>query len=200
MITMLYEKTLHRKILGAKQTPKSTQTNGETNGETNGHTDGDGTSKHQPGWLRTTFQLVWSRIRSLFSKKKAEEEKEYEPASMGKILNLMRNDVYEVAQRFWDISDIVTKPLGVIFATLLIWRMLGWSCLLGVLALAVTQTVNVSIARWEVYFEKKRRVATDEKLQRINQFISSIRHLRWYGWQGMYHDYDFELLSAQDDC
>ncbi|KAF1960533.1 ABC bile acid transporter-like protein [Byssothecium circinans] len=185
MITMLYEKTLNRKILGAKQDP-DTQANGETN-NTNGHANGSngtaGSSKYQPGWLKRTFFGFFSWIRSIFTKKKAEEEKKVEPASLGKILNLMRNDVYEVAQRFWEFPDIVTKPLGVILATLLIWRMLGWSCLLGVLALFSTQTINVVIARWQVHFEKKRRVATDEKLQRVNQFIESVRHLRWYGWQ-----------------
>jgi ABC-type multidrug transport system fused ATPase/permease subunit len=94
-----------------------------------------------------------------------------------------RNDVYEVSQRFWEFSDLITKPTGAIFAVLLIWNMLGWSSLLGLLALLATQSINVLVARWEVYFEKKRRAATDEKLQRINQFIESIRHLRWYGWQ-----------------
>jgi ABC-type multidrug transport system fused ATPase/permease subunit len=78
---------------------------------------------------------------------------------------------------------MITKPAGAIFATLLIWRMLGWACLLGVLALLFSQLLNVVIARYQIYFEKKRRVATDEKLQRTTQFIESIRHLRWYGWQ-----------------
>jgi ABC-type transport system involved in cytochrome bd biosynthesis fused ATPase/permease subunit len=66
---------------------------------------------------------------------------------------------------------------------LLIWRMLGWACLLGILALVVTQLINIVIARYQLYFEKKRRTVTDEKLQRTTQFIESIRHLRWYGWQ-----------------
>lgn len=61
--------------------------------------------------------------------------------------------------------------------------MLGWACLLGVFALVATQSLNVIIARYLVHYEKKRRVATDEKLQRTTQFIDSIRHLRWYGWQ-----------------
>jgi ABC-type bacteriocin/lantibiotic exporter with double-glycine peptidase domain len=61
--------------------------------------------------------------------------------------------------------------------------MLGWSCLLGVLALFVSQLLNIVIARYQIYFEKKRRVVTDEKLKRTTQFIESIRHLRWYGWQ-----------------
>lgn len=183
MITMLYEKTLNRKILGAKQETTSEPQNGHANGE-NGTADSDGSAD-----IHTKLPSSWTArfgatIRALFTRKQKDNASEERvAASMGKILNLMRNDVYEVSQRFWDFSDIVTKPAGAIFATLLIWRMLGWACLLGVLALGASQLFNIIIARYQVYFEKKRRVATDEKLQRTTQFIESIRHLRWYGWQ-----------------
>jgi ABC-type multidrug transport system fused ATPase/permease subunit len=184
MITMLYEKTLNRKVMGANQESTEEQTNGHANNETNGSADGSPElNKNWHGYLRAVFWAIWARVRSLLKREPKAEEKKAGPASMGKILNLMRNDVYEVSQRFWEFSDIIIKPLGAIFATLLIWKMLGWSCLLGVLALLTTQSLNVLVARWAVYFEKKRRKATDEKLQRINQFIESIRHLRWYGWQ-----------------
>lgn len=186
MITMLYEKTLNRKILGAKQEVKADSHNGHTNGTSSMNGNGETNGSHEvrrnvsQGWLRRNSAI----IRSIFTKtSKGNVKKEKEPASMGKILNLMRNDVYEVSQRFWDFADIITRPAGAIFATLLIWRMLGWACLLGVVALGVSQLINISIARYQVYFEKKRRAATDEKLQRTTQFIESIRHLRWYGWQ-----------------
>ncbi|KAF1946886.1 ABC bile acid transporter-like protein [Clathrospora elynae] len=185
LITMLYEKTLNRKILGAKQEDKEEHTNRQTNGETHetGNAD-NGTQGANKNVSESWLQRIRSTVRSSFMKKRKEEvKKEEEPASMGKVLNLMRNDAYEIAQRFWDFSDIITKPAGAVFATLLIWRMLGWACLLGVSALGVSQLLNIVIARFQVHFEKQRRDATDEKLQRTNQFIESIRHLRWYGWQ-----------------
>ncbi|KAF2035160.1 ABC bile acid transporter-like protein [Setomelanomma holmii] len=182
LITMLYEKTLNRKILGARQVAKEEESNDHTNDDGETQTNGGSSVTEEPklqGW----FSRMLSSIRSVFLRRSKEAEKEKEAASMGKILNLMRNDVYEVAQRFWDFADIITQPFGAIFATLLIWRMLGWACLLGVFALAGSQLINIFISRFMVYFEKKRRVATDEKLQRTSQFIESIRHLRWYGWQ-----------------
>lgn len=178
MITMLYEKTLNRKIMGAKQENKEDNPNGQSvNGEANGNAEPP--SGKRQGALARLFAL----LRAKFSRQHKKVDKEKAAASMGRILNLMRNDVYEVAQRFWDVGDIITQPAGAILATLLIWRMLGWACLLGVVALAASQLVNIAIARLQIYFEKKRRVATDEKLQRTTQFIESIRHLRWYGWQ-----------------
>lgn len=185
MITMVYEKTLNRKILGAKQETEQEPSNGHTNGESTLEQNGDSNGSHEAGKppAQSWYRRISSSLPTLFSGKPKKPEKEKVAASMGKILNLMRNDVYEVAQRFWDFSDIITKPIGAIFAILLIWRMLGWACLLGVLALAAAQIINAGLIRFMIYYEKKRRVATDEKLQRTTQFIESIRHLRWYGWQ-----------------
>ena len=198
---MLYEKTLNRKILGAKQESKenensngdsngitisntSEELNGETNEEVDGETEGLLGRNKEPPRAKTRVQKLFLSLRSVFSRKaKLEAKVESDAASMGKILNLMRNDAYEVAQRFWDFPDVITKPLGAILAMLLIWRMLGWSCLLGILTLLISQSFNVIIARLQIKYEKKRRVATDEKLQKTTQFIESIRHLRWYGWQ-----------------
>ncbi|EMD64693.1 hypothetical protein COCSADRAFT_87739 [Bipolaris sorokiniana ND90Pr] len=191
LITMLYEKTLNRKILGAKQEVKVGQTNGDSIGEVREEINGETRTNHEQSkpafkhWKDTVLAL----IRSAFRKNTKNAPKENnDPASMGKILNLMRSDAYEIAQRFWEFSDIVTKPTGAIFAIILIWRMLGWACLLGVLALGVSQLLNIVIARLQVHFEKKRRSATDEKIQRTSQFIESIRHLRWYGWQDAWLD------------
>jgi hypothetical protein len=130
---MLYEKTLNRKILGAKQEVKQEPTNGHSNGDSleegNGHTNGNHDTNKQPS--DHLLKRIGSAMWSIFKKKpKTETKEEKDPASMGKILNLMRNDAYEIAQRFWEFSDIITKPAGAIFATLLIWRMLGWACLL----------------------------------------------------------------------
>jgi ABC-type multidrug transport system fused ATPase/permease subunit len=128
MITMLYDKTLSRKILGINQDTKAS-------------------------------------------------------ASMGKILNLMRNDVYEVAQRFWEFQSLITSPLGLIFSLVLLWQIIGWPCLIGVLTVIVGQALNALFARFLLKSERRRRTATDKKLQKVSQFVEAIRHLRWYGWQ-----------------
>jgi ABC-type multidrug transport system fused ATPase/permease subunit len=174
MITMLYEKTLNRKI-GFTSDTKETSPNGESNGHA---TNGDIHSKLESKW----WQKTWSRIAWTL-KRKAETPPPKEPASMGKILNLMRNDVYEVAQRFWEFQALIQKPLSLIFSITLVVRLLGWPSLIAVLATAMAQSLNIILARIMIHYEKKRRVATDSKLQVTSQWIEAIRHLRWYGWQ-----------------
>ena len=109
MITMIFEKTLGRKIVGSvKRVPADESFARDDPANSSG-------AKHpstpRSGWWKAPL----SRLRRVFIRNKAAKELK-EPAQMGKILNLMRylasvhnicflanisnsNDVYEVAQR-----------------------------------------------------------------------------------------------------
>jgi ABC-type multidrug transport system fused ATPase/permease subunit len=117
-----------------------------------------------------------------------------DPASTGKILNLMRNDVYEVAQRFWEFPSLVVKPLNFVLSLILVWHLLGPASLLGILVLILAQAFNGLVVRILVSWETKRRSVTDLKLQVTTQFIETIRHLRWYDWQEKWLD---EILTQR---
>jgi ABC-type multidrug transport system fused ATPase/permease subunit len=176
MITMLHEKTLGRKIAfqAPQEKTKSTE-NGALNEAAVDDSGNDSTTvKSKPS--------VWRRFLNLFSRKAKQTVKE--PASMGKILNLMRNDVYEVAQRFWEFDKLLKVPLSVLFSMGLVVNYLGWSAMIAVAVVVGAQLISAGLARIMIYIESKRRVATDKKLQIIGQFVEALRHLRWYGWQG----------------
>lgn len=178
MITMLYEKTLGRKI--AFQAEEKQEAPAQVDEAHDGRVpELDIPSKRKPAW----WTIVLQRATSLLNRASPVEAPK-EPASMGKILNLMRNDVYEVAQRFWEFQNLITKPLSCVFSIVLVVRFLGWASMIAVLALVVAQILNAILARIMVIFERRRRAATDKKLQVITQFVEAIRHLRWYGWQG----------------
>lgn len=210
LITMLYEKTLARKIVGSihnedpkqesraeeaipdsvegldhtivheeaedadESTPLNGDANGHANGYANGHVDGKAIKNKPLGKIRGFFSR-------LFTKKPVEPEKKL-PATMGKILNMFKNDAYEIAQRFWEFQTLLNKPLGLIISLTLVYGLIGWPCLLGVAIVIVAQLLNAALARVLLHWEKVRRKATDTKLQKTSQYIEAIRHLRWYGW------------------
>lgn len=104
MITMLYEKTLNRKILGAKQDAPEEEADDNTNGHANGHGNGEsdrlinghgnGSSPKDKTWSSRAQHVLHGMMapfRALWGKKQGKtEKKEDAAASMGKILNLMR--------------------------------------------------------------------------------------------------------------
>lgn len=69
---------------------------------------------------------------------------------------------------------------------MLVWRLIGWPCLIGILTVIVAQAINTLIIRVLLRWERLRRAATDSKLQIISQFVEAIRHLRWYSWQNVW--------------
>lgn len=175
MITMVYEKALSRKNtfgekIDAKQECLRTQEDELENGETSQELD---TPAHKQ--RRACGLIPWKR--------KARRNELKESASIGKIFNLIRGDAYEVAQRFWEVDSLVDKPLGLIIAMVLVWNLIGSSCLLGIMAILIAQAINAIIIRILLRAERVRRLATDARLQVSSQFVEAIRHLRWYGWQ-----------------
>ena len=153
MITMLYEKTLNRKLVGhvtdSKEAKQEHHANGhhdDTNNEEALEEDperqpllnGNGHSKQR----HTTNGGILQRLLAYFRRSKQQKTDTKQPASLGKILNLMRNDVYEVAQRFWEVQNLIFAPCGLIIALVLVWRLLGWPSLVGVGVVVVTQIVN----------------------------------------------------------
>lgn len=185
MITMLYEKTLGRKI--SFQPSKQHQDINEDAG------NGDATAANGSHKTKPNFA---TRLKNLSTRLLGQKQPigTKQPASMGKILNLMRNDVYEVAQRFWEVQTLVTKPLSVIFSVALVIRFLGPTALVAISTIVVAQILNAGLARVLVILERRRRKATDDKLQVVSQFIEAIRHLRWYGWQEAWLK---QILSAR---
>ncbi|KAI1496134.1 canalicular multispecific organic anion transporter 1 [Biscogniauxia marginata] len=184
LLTTIYAKTLTRKSFGL-QTEENDDSDDENETEI---------SEDEP-LLETTRQLIdkpkegrvarlltFLRLRKSSALRKARSSSQ-QPATMGKILNLMRNDVYEVAQRFWDFPTFVTKPLQFVLSLVLVWQLLGWPCLLGIAWVIVIQLLNAVCVRAMLKNEKLRRVATDNRLQATSQFVEAIRPLRWYDWQ-----------------
>ncbi|KAJ5549504.1 hypothetical protein N7513_006738 [Penicillium frequentans] len=171
MVMMVYEKALSRKnILGLRIEKDDTPSEEEERDIRNQETE---SASPKPS--------IWSCLKPRKQKDKAVKAKE--AASIGKIFNLLRGDVYEVAQRFWEVDTLIDGPVGLFIAISLVWSLFGPSCFLGVLAVLLGQVINAVITRYLFKREKTRRAATDARLQITSQFVEALRHLRWYGWQ-----------------
>ncbi|KAI1127936.1 ABC transporter [Nemania abortiva] len=204
MITMVYAKTLARKSYGQQvEDEENTQGNGPVNGpeyENDGAViDADEETPllgHKTKTSRFNRILEFLRFRKASPSKKAETPSK-QPATMGKILNLMKSDVYEVAQRFWDFAGLITTPLQLVLALVFLWRLLGWSCLLGLAWFILLQLLNAGCIRRLYLNEKLRRAASDVRINATSQFIAAIRPLRWYDWQYKWLDTIMESRAAE---
>jgi ABC-type multidrug transport system fused ATPase/permease subunit len=181
MILMVYEKALSRKNFSSR--PKKNEENsdatenGDSNGHSNGQLNGANNQKSKPGFFERW--MPWSQKKS----EPAQKDKSGDPASAGKVLNIIRTDVYEVAQRFWEAGDLISLPIGAVVSGYLVWDFLGPSSLLAIFSILAAQCLVAYLTRYQIYWTTRRKAMRDERLQVSSQYIEVIRHLRWYGWQ-----------------
>ncbi|TGJ87988.1 hypothetical protein E0Z10_g738 [Xylaria hypoxylon] len=208
MITMVYAKTLARKSYGQ---PVEDGEHTQENGQENGHGDdgaGVDVDEETPLLGRQPEPSCFKRFFEFFKFHKASPSKKTkktkktrsppgQPATMGKILNLMKSDVYEVAQRFWDFAGLVTTPLQLVLSFVFLWQLLGWSCLLGLAWFLLLQLLNAGCIRRLYLNEKLRRAASDVRINATSQFIEAIRPLRWYDWQYKWLDTIMKSRAAE---
>ncbi|KAK4125586.1 P-loop containing nucleoside triphosphate hydrolase protein [Parathielavia appendiculata] len=201
MITMIHEKTLRRKAFTfpssdeRRQEPPEEQTSPSagistattlTDDESSNHdsdTDSNPPERSKFQRFKSLIHRRYTNLRSNQAPPSSPEPTSSSPASTGKILNILRNDAYEVAQRFWEAPNLTTRPLSFLLSLVLVWRILGPASLSGVLVLLAGMALNVLLTRLLLRVERVRRDLTDAKLQRTSEFVEAIRHLRWYAWQ-----------------
>lgn len=215
MVTMIYEKTLRRKAFtfpsGGAITTAPTHAGDPATpaGEADGNIPDDVSDPAVTNAVEpSAFRSLWTWARQRYQKPRSDTpppptppiprvKASESPASTGKILNLMRNDAYEVAQRFWEFPSLITKPLNFVLSMTLIWRFLGPASLMGLGFLIVAQLINAGVIRAALRVERARRAVTDSKLQMTSQFVESIRHLRWYDWHEKWLSDIFTLRQAE---
>ncbi|KAI0443678.1 ABC transporter [Xylaria telfairii] len=208
MITMVYAKTLARKSYGQQAgNAEDSQDDSTENGHrSQNESDNDGfdadADEETPLLGRQSKTSRFERILEFLKLRKASTLKKtksppQQPATMGKILNLMKSDVYEVAQRFWDFAGLITTPLQLALSFIFLWQLLGWSCLLGLAWFILLQLLNAGCIRRLYLNEKLRRTASDVRINATSQFIEAIRPLRWYDWQYRWLDTIMDSRAAE---
>jgi ABC-type multidrug transport system fused ATPase/permease subunit len=206
---MIYEKTMARKVIVGNEKKKGgsgnegdgkpavngisikpttdasngiasgTKANGSDNAESSTkqtNEPGNPSSHTRAGKLKVFKELFWGSPETKSTEAKG-------PASTGQVLNLVRTDVSEIAQRFREIDRIIRTPFSIIFAVWLIWSLLGPSCLVAVAVIVIAQILNGLVARLQVRWRRNTKKANDARVQISSQYIGVIRHLRWYAWE-----------------
>ncbi|KAF2430517.1 ABC transporter [Tothia fuscella] len=198
LIMMIFDKTMSRKVIVSPEKKEGETTDGTANGSdskpnengtsngtaASGNTGETATSKKAEKKKEGKLALQLKLFKEAFWRSSKTDTKAKGPASTGLILNLVRTDADEIAQRFRELERLVKLPFGIIFAIWLIWALLGPTCFVAVFCIFIAQILNALVTRiqvrWRRNFSKK---STDARVQINSQYIDVIRHLRWYAWQ-----------------
>ncbi|KAA8651390.1 putative ABC multidrug transporter [Aspergillus tanneri] len=99
------------------------------------------------------------------------------------LTSLMSYDV-DAIYNSRDIFYVSTAgPVSITIALVFLYRMIGWSSLIGVLALLFLTPLPALASRRVSRIQRSVMQATDARLAKISEYLNSIRTLKYFGWE-----------------
>ncbi|KAH7162199.1 hypothetical protein B0J13DRAFT_3347 [Dactylonectria estremocensis] len=163
----LFGKLLTRAVPGSESTEKDPNAE-ETPGEA-----------EQPS---NRFSRFFSGLCGRKRVKAAGNDNAAQSASNAKVVNLVRGDTYEISQRFWEFSKVISQPIKVVFTVYYLIDIMGWPSCIGFGLMGVFLAFNSVLVRESVKLERARAAHSDRRAQAVSHFVEASRPLKLNGW------------------
>ncbi|KAF7556810.1 hypothetical protein G7Z17_g1145 [Cylindrodendrum hubeiense] len=128
------------------------------------------------------FSRFFSRVCGRKKRKVLNNDSQAQSASNAKVVNLVRGDTYEISQRFWEFSKVISQPIKVIFTVYYLIDIMGWPSCIGFALMVVFLAFNSLLVRESVKLERTRAAHSDRRAQAVSHFVEASRPLKLNGW------------------
>ncbi|WVQ88009.1 hypothetical protein IAS59_001740 [Cryptococcus gattii] len=101
----------------------------------------------------------------------------------GKINVLMAADIESVIEGRDLALIFVYTPVQFVLCVVLLYRILSWSSLIGMLTMFITLPLPGLLTKLNAQFQQKRMIATDSRIDTITESINALRIIKMFGWE-----------------
>ena len=138
------------------------------------------------GWyticeFNTKFRLLI--INALFLKVMKLNNFSIQKANIGKIINIIANDMNTVEFKLLFLLFLVTTPMTLILSIYLLWRKLGPVSLIAIPILLIIYFIQKSLSSANVKNIKQKNIYSDQRMKLCAELIEGIRLLKIYAWE-----------------
>jgi len=107
-----------------------------------------------------------------------------EQANVGTIINLMSVDSFKVSEVTAYLHFLfAAAPTQLIVAIFLLYRILGYSSIPGLIVMVILLPINIGFARAFGRAQKKIMAATDKRIHTTNEVLQNIRIIKFFAWE-----------------
>ncbi|KAF2484582.1 bile acid-transporting ATPase [Neohortaea acidophila] len=141
-------------------------------------------------------QGIIAKIFSLGRKKNADDSKKPDDqeaaatpidesqVSSGTIINLMAVDSFKVADICAYLHFLWAEtPVQFIISIVLLYQILGYSSIMGIVMMLLLLPVNMIVARRFATVQKRILAATDARIHSTNEVLTNIRIIKYFAWE-----------------
>jgi ABC-type multidrug transport system fused ATPase/permease subunit len=107
-----------------------------------------------------------------------------EQANLGTIINLMSVDSFKISEITAYLHFLcASAPAMLIMSIILLWQVMGWSAIPGVIVMAFLLPINYLIGVGFNTTSKKILAATDKRINLTNEVLQNIRIIKYFAWE-----------------
>lgn len=104
-------------------------------------------------------------------------------ADVGKVVNMMADDINTLLRLGCDAHQLYGAPIEVIIATTFLYQLMGYAALAGFALLVCALPLNYFVGQWYMTSATKWRKATDERISLVTELLMAIRFIKLQGVQ-----------------
>jgi len=117
--------------------------------------------------------------------------------SVGKIVNLVANDVNLFDSGLSNVLVFLSSPVAIIGSTVLLWDFFGPSCLIGLGFIVLTMPIQSFMTQRSKKPRSLKNQATDERIKLTNEVIEGVKLLKMYTWEVKFRDMIQEVRNKE---
>ncbi|TLD30754.1 hypothetical protein PspLS_02897 [Pyricularia sp. CBS 133598] len=130
--------------------------------------------------------VVTALLESAGSKAKAKKKsKGAKATAAGKLVNLMSSDIDEVYKARDFIITTFNFPLGLMLATWMLWDLLGWRAIPGLIVVFAGLRLAKLAATRIAKAKKAVKKAQDRRVSLLHEYTTSIQYLKQLAWEDL---------------
>ena len=104
----------------------------------------------------------------------------------GNTINLVSNDAQKIEMVGKWIGLVFSAPFEIIGCCIVLWVLIGWQSLVGMVAMVISLACNMMMSKAGVILRQKVAAVTDERLAVLHEVISGVRALKICAWEEQY--------------
>ncbi|CAH1759566.1 2715_t:CDS:10 [Entrophospora sp. SA101] len=113
----------------------------------------------------------------------SKSEEPSKTASIGKITNLMAVDASQIYGFSETYSEIIKCPIELFIGFFFLYELLGLSCLVGLLVLAITFPINQAAAKRYSLVQERLMKWRDHRVNLMHEILQGIRMIKYFAWE-----------------
>lgn len=112
-----------------------------------------------------------------------EKDEQNQSANVGRIVNLISGDSYNVAQWFWDgFGQLVCVPVEIAIAVSVLYGILGWSTFASFGIFIFFTLLGIPLGKIQIGLRRRTLHAKDLRINLVSEILECIRLLKNFAW------------------